>query len=88
MIEFLIKNKTKNDVQSVTVQLFAPTNLDIIEKAPSIHLMAGETRTIRSCIKFSSTSNSYIYGQIHYLNNKGALNYVNLSGIQIELLVN
>ncbi len=87
VIEFLLKNKTKQDLQNITIDLFAPTNLDIIEKAPQISLLGGETKTVRSCIKFSSTSNSYIFGQVTYANNKGALNSLNLSGLFIDLLV-
>ena len=87
VIEFFIKNVAKQDLQNVTIDLFAPTNLDIIEKAPQISLSANEAKTLRSCIKFSSTCNSYIFGQVTYANNKGALNSINLSGIFIDLLV-
>jgi hypothetical protein len=87
VIEFFIKNTSKFDYQNVTIDLFAPTNLDIIEKAPQISLAANEAKTIRSCIKFSSTCNSFIFGQVTYANSKGALGSLNLSGIFIDLLV-
>jgi hypothetical protein len=72
---------------NVSIDLFAPTNLDIIEKAPPFSLAAHGEKMIRSCIKFSSTCNSYIFGQANYTNNKGAPNSINLSGIFIDLLV-
>lgn len=72
---------------NVTIDLFAPTNLDIIEKAAPFSLAAYGEKMIRSCIKFSSTCNSYIFGQANYTNNKGAPNSINLSGIFIDLLV-
>jgi coatomer subunit beta len=86
VIEFFIKNTSKYDYQNVTIDLFAPTNLDIIEKAPQISLSANESKTLRSCIKFSSTCNSYIFGQVTYSNTKGVLTSLNLSGIFIDLL--
>jgi hypothetical protein len=88
VIEFFIKNKTKSDLQNITIELFAPTNLEIIEHAPQISLAANEAKTVRSCIKFSTTCNSFIFGQVNYANSKGALNSINLSGIFIDLLVN
>lgn len=88
MIEFFIKNTSKTDYQNVTIDLFAPTNLDIIERAPQISLAANEAKTVRSCIKFSSTCNSYIFGQVNFSNSKGVLSCLNLSGIFIDLLVN
>ncbi len=86
VIEFFIKNTSKQDYQNVTIDLFAPANLDIIEKAPQISLAINESKNVRSCIKFSSTCNSYIFGQLNYCNNKGVLNSINLSGIFIDLL--
>lgn len=87
VMEFFIKNKTKTDFQNIALDLFAPTNLDIIEKSPPITLAGGESKTVRSCIKFSSTCNSYIFGQVSYANSKGVVNILNLSGIFIDLLV-
>ena len=87
VIEFFIKNSTKYDYQNVTIDLYAPNNLDIIEKAHQVNLAANESKTVRSCIKFFATCNSYIFGQITYANNKGALNSINLSGIFIDLMV-
>lgn len=87
VIEFFVKNRTKSDLMNVSIDLFAPTNLDIIEKAPPFSLAAHGEKIIRSCIKFSSTCNSYIFGQANYLNNKGAPNTINLTGIFIDLLV-
>jgi vesicle coat complex subunit len=87
VIEFLIKNKTKNELQNISIDLFAPTNLDIIERVPVISLASGESKKVRACIKFSSTCNSYIFGQVNYANNKGALYSLNLSGIFVDLLV-
>ena len=83
VIEFFVKNRTKSDLMNVSIDLFAPTNLDIIEKAPPFSLAAHGEKIIRSCIKFSSTCNSYIFGQANYLNNKGAPNTINLTGIFI-----
>ncbi len=85
-IEFIVKNKTKNNFQNVTIQLFTPSEFNIIEKAPTFNINAGETVTVRSCIKFSKTINGYIFGQISYSNFKGQISYLNLSGIFIELL--
>ena len=87
MIEFFVRNRTKSELMNVTIDLFAPTNLDIIEKAPAFSLPPHGEKIIRSCIKFSSTCNSYIFGQANYANNKGALSSLNLSGIFIDLLV-
>ncbi len=87
VIEFFMKNTSKTDYQNVTIELYAPTNLDIIEKAPQVSLLANESKSVRSCIKFSSTCNSYIFGQVSYSNSKGVLNSLNLSGIFINLLV-
>ena len=85
-IEFIVKNKTKNNFQNVTIQLFTPSEFNIIEKAPTFNINAGEIVTVRSCIKFSKTINGYIFGQISYSNFKGQISYLNLSGIFIELL--
>ena len=87
VIEFFVKNRTKSELMNVTIDLFAPNNLDIIEKAAPFSLAAHGEKMIRSCIKFSSTCNSYIFGQANYTNNKGAPNSINLSGIFIDLLV-
>jgi len=87
VVEFFVKNRTKSELMNVTIDLFAPNNLDIIEKAAPFSLAAHGEKMIRSCIKFSSTCNSYIFGQANYTNNKGAPNSINLSGIFIDLLV-
>ena len=85
-IEFIVKNKTKNNFQNVTIQLFTPSEFNIIEKAPSFNINAGETVTVRSCVKFSKTINAYIFGQLSFTNYKGQSSYLNLSGIFIDLL--
>lgn len=85
-IEFIIKNKSNKALQNVTIQLFVPTEFDIIEKAPMFNLNPGETEKVRSCVKFSKTINAYIFGEISFGNFKGQLSYLNLSGIFIELL--
>lgn len=87
IIEFFVLNKSNNIFQNISIDLLAPTNLDIIEKAPIISLNSGKSRTIRSCIKFSSTNSSFIFGQVSYANHKGHTNTLNLSGIFIDLLV-
>lgn len=87
VIEFHIKNTTKKDLQNVTIDLFAPNHLDIIEKAPTLNLAANEYKKVRSCIKFSATCNCYIFGQVTYTDKKGALDTINLSGMFIDLLV-
>jgi vesicle coat complex subunit len=87
VIEFFIKNCQKTDLQNISLELFAPEHLSIIEKAPHVNLSPGESKTIRTCFKFSSTSNSYIFGQVSYADNKGYVKTLNLSGIFIDLLV-
>lgn len=86
VLEFYIKNKLKNELHNVSIDLYAPTNLEIIEKVPQINLKQGEIRVVRSCIKFSTTCNSFIFGNASYVNNKGQTISINLSGIYINLL--
>ena len=86
IIEFIVRNKTKMDFQNVTIDLYAPTNLDIIEKAPSFNLSAKSDIKVKSCIKFSSSCNSFVFGEISYSNFRGTVNFINLSGIFINLL--
>ena len=88
VIEFYIKNCLKTDLQNISLDLYTPEHLSIIEKAPQINLSPGEGKTVRTCFKFSSTSNSYIFGQLSYADNKGYVKTLNLSGIFIDLLVN
>ena len=85
-IEFHIKNRTKNQLQNISISLFVPPEFSIIEKPPLFNLMADETKVVRSCVKFSKTINAYIFGQINYSNYKGQLSDLNLSGLFIELL--
>jgi coatomer subunit beta len=86
VIEFHIKNTLKSDLQNICLELYAPENLSIIEKPPQINLAPQEIKTVRSCFKFSSTSNSYIFGQVSYADNKGYNKSLNLSGINVDLL--
>lgn len=86
VVEFNIKNRTKQDLQNISIDLYAPTNLEIIEKAPSVTLAAGEQVKVKSCIKISSTCNSFIFGEISYSNYRGTVNSINLSGVFINLL--
>ncbi|MCQ2819541.1 MAG: hypothetical protein MJ252_19940 [archaeon] len=85
-IEFHIKNKTKNQIQTIAISLFVPSEFSIIEKPPSFDLMPGETKSVRACVKFSKTINAYIFGQLNYCNMKGQPAYLNLSGLFIQLL--
>ncbi len=87
VIEFLIVNKTKNILQNISIEQFVPSNLEIIERPQQISLNADQSRTLRSCIKFTSTSNSFIFGQISYSNHKGVAHTLNINGIFIDLLV-
>lgn len=86
VIEFIIRNKTKQDLQNITIDIYAPTNLEIIEKAPVITLAAGAESKVKSCIKFSSSCNSFIFGEISYSNYRGTVSSINLSGVFINLL--
>ena len=70
------------------MNIFVPENLNIIEQPPSISLLPNETKKVRCCIKFSSTCNCYIFGQVNYANHKGHNSSINLSGIYVDLLVN
>jgi vesicle coat complex subunit len=76
----------KTDLQNICLELYAPENLSIIEKAPQINLAPQETKIVRSCFKFSSTSYSYIFGQVAYADHKGYNKSLNLSGVNIDLL--
>lgn len=69
------------------MNLFVPENLHIIEQPPTVNLLANESKKVRCCIKFSSTCNCYLFGQVSYANNKGYLNSINLSGFYVDLLV-
>ena len=80
-------NKTNNILQNVSIEQFVPTNLEIIERPQQISLNGGQSRSLRSCIKFTSTSNSFIFGQISYSNHKGVAQSLNINGIFIDLLV-
>ena len=42
-IEFTIKNKSKNALQNVSLQLFVPKEFSIIEKPPIFNLEPNET---------------------------------------------
>lgn len=86
VIEFYVRNTSKDNLQNIVVELFAPSNLEIIERAPPISLSINESKIVRSSIKFSSTSCSYLFGQVTYANSKGYINTLNLSGINIDLL--
>jgi hypothetical protein len=85
--EFIIKNQTKSEIHNITLSIFVPENLNIIEQPPSISLLPNETKKVRCCIKFSSTCNCYLFGQVTYANHKGASSSINLSGIYVDLLV-
>lgn len=85
IIEFYIKNKTKQDYQNVTISLYAPTNLEIIENVPNFYLSAGESTKVKSCIKFSNSCNSFIFGEVSYSNFRGQVFCLNLSAMFINL---
>ena len=85
-IEFTIKNKSKNALQNVSLQLFVPKEFSIIEKPPIFNLEPNETVHVRSSVKFTKTINAYIFGQISFNNFKGENSFMHLSGLFIELL--
>ena len=85
-IEFTIKNKSKNALQNVSLQLFVPKEFSIIEKPPIFNLEPNETVHVRSSVKFTKTINAYIFGQISFNNFKGENSFLHLSGLFIELL--
>ena len=85
-IEFTIKNKSKNALQNVSLQLFVPKEFSIIEKPPLFTLEPNEIVHVRSSVKFTKTINAYIFGQISYNNFKGENSFIHLSGLFIELL--
>jgi hypothetical protein len=85
-IEFTIKNKSKNSLQNVSVQLFVPKEFSIIEKPPIFTLEPNEIVHVRSSVKFTKTVNAYIFGQISFNNFKGENSFMHLSGLFIELL--
>jgi hypothetical protein len=85
-IEFTIKNKSKNALQNVSVQLFVPKEFSIIEKPPIFTLDPNEIVHVRSSVKFTKTVNAYIFGQISFNNFKGENSFMHLSGLFIELL--
>lgn len=86
VIDFRIKNRSKQDYQNILLEIFAPTNLEIIEKAPAVSLKSGEETKVRSCIKFSSSCNSFIFGEISFSDYRGYVYSINLSGVFINLL--
>ena len=69
-IEFTIKNKSKNALQNVSLQLFVPKEFSIIEKPPIFTLEPNEVVHVRSSVKFTKTVNAYIFGQISFNNFK------------------
>lgn len=85
MIEFYVKNRSKQDLQNISIELFAPSNLEIIEKAPLFSLKSGEVSKSRSCIKFSQSCNSFIFGEVSFSNYRGTVSSINLSGVFINL---
>ena len=85
-IEFTIKNKSKNALQNVSLQLFVPKEFSIIEKPPIFTLEPNEIVHVRSSVKFTKTINAYIFGQITFNNFKGENSFMHLSGLFIELL--
>ena len=85
-LEFTIKNKSKNALQNVSLQLFVPKEFSIIEKPPIFNLDPNETVHVRSSVKFTKTINAYIFGQISFNNFKGENSFMHLSGLFIELL--
>ena len=85
-IEFTIKNKSKNALQNVSLQLFVPKEFSIIEKPPIFTLEPNETVHVRSSVKFTKTINAYIFGQTSFNNFKGENSFMHLSGLFIELL--
>ena len=85
-IEFTIKNRSKNALQNVSLQIFVPKEFSIIEKPPLFNLEPNETVHVRSCVKFTKTINAYIFGQISFNNFKGENSFLHLSGLFIELL--
>ena len=86
VIEFNIKNKSKQDLQNITIELHAPTSLEIIEKAPVVVLKQNESTKVRSCIKFSQSCNCFIFGEVSFSNYRGTVSSLNLSGVFINLL--
>ena len=85
-IEFTIKNKSKNALQNVSLQLVVPKEFSVIEKPPIFTLEPNEVVHVRSSVKFTKTINAYIFGQISFNNFKGENSFMHLSGIFIELL--
>ena len=85
-IEFTIKNRSKNALQNVSLQIFVPKEFSIIEKPPIFNLEPNETVHVRSSVKFTKTINAYIFGQISFNNFKGENSFMHLSGLFIELL--
>jgi len=85
-IDFTIKNKSKNALQNVSLQLVVPKEFSIIEKPPIFTLEPNEVVHVRSSVKFTKTINAYIFGQISFNNFKGENSFMHLSGIFIELL--
>jgi len=88
VIEFMMVNKTTNILQNISIEMFVPSNLEMIERPQQVSLNAGQSRNLRACIKFTSTSNSFIFGQISYSNHKGVAQSLNMNGIFIDLLQN
>ena len=85
-LNFIIKNKTSNSFQNVTLNLFVPNEFSIIEKPPIFSIEPNENVSVHCTVKFSKTINAYIYGQINFNNYKGENTSINLSGLFIELL--
>ncbi len=79
---------TKSEIHSISMNIFVPENLHIIEQPPVISLLPNETKKVRCCIKFSTTCNCFLFGQVNYANNKGHLSSINISGFYVDLLVN
>ena len=85
-IEFTIKNRSKNALQNVSLQLYVPKEFSIIEKPPIFNLEPNETVHVRSSVKFTKTIDAYIFGEISFNNFKGENSFLHLSGLFIELL--
>lgn len=86
-VDFIVKNQTKSEIHNITLNIFVPENLQIIEQPSLITLAPNESKKVRCCIKFSSTCNCYIFGQVSFANNKGHTSSINLAGIHVDLLV-
>ena len=86
-LEMLIINRTPDVLSDLCVELATVGDLKLVDHPQSHLVPVGESVTIKSNIKVSSTESAHIYGTIGYFRaGSTEKTYINLNDIHIDIM--